>query len=72
MAKIQIADINVSDSELLCNLTDEEMFDVNGGSWFTRILGGVLIVAGVLTTPVGIGAALITGGSAIIAAGENP
>lgn len=69
MSRIHISDLNPSD-ELLC-LTDEQMLDINGGSWFTRILGGVLIVAGALTSSVGIGAALIAGGVDIIISGEQ-
>ena len=72
MARIQIADINPSQSELLlCELTAEEMLEINGGSWFTRIVGAVLIVAGAFTTPVGIGAALIVAGTDIIISGEK-
>jgi hypothetical protein len=72
MARIQIADINPSESELLYELNDGEILDINGGSWFSRIVGAAMIVAGCFTTPIGIGTALITGGSAIIAAGEKP
>jgi hypothetical protein len=71
MARIQITDLNHSQSELLlCELTAEEMLEINGGSWFTRIVGAVLIVAGALTSPVGIGVALIEAGAAIIISGE--
>jgi hypothetical protein len=71
MANIQIADINPSESELLYELTDAEILDINGGSWFSRIFGGLMVIVGIFTTPVGIGVALITGGSSIIAAGEH-
>ena len=74
MANIQIADINPSESELLYELTNAEILDINGGGWFTRwfrrIVGVAMIIAGALTTPVGIGAALISGGSVIIAGEE--
>jgi hypothetical protein len=71
MASIQITDLNVSESELLYNLTDEQILEINGGSWFSRIFGGLMVVVGIFTTPVGIGVALIGGGSSIIAAGER-
>ncbi|MBG1267516.1 hypothetical protein [Nostoc sp. WHI] len=72
MARIQITDLNPSESELLlCELTAEEMLEINGGSWFTRIVGATLIVAGVLTSSVGIGVALIGAGATIFASGEE-
>jgi hypothetical protein len=49
MARIQIADINPSESELLYELNDGEILDINGGSLFTRIFGTVLIVLGIFT-----------------------
>ncbi|BBD66610.1 hypothetical protein NIES4072_61170 [Nostoc commune NIES-4072] len=71
MARIQITDLNPSQSELLlCELTAEEMLEINGGGWFKRIIGAALIVVGAFTTPVGIGAALIGAGGAIIASEE--
>ena len=71
MANIQIADINPSESELLYELTDAEILDINGGGWFSRIFGGLMVIVGIFTTPVGIGTALIAGGSSIIASGER-
>jgi hypothetical protein len=71
MASIQITDLNVSESELLYDLTDEQILEINGGGWFSRIFGGLMVVVGIFTTPVGIGVALIGGGSSIIAAGER-
>ncbi|MFN4876064.1 MAG: hypothetical protein ACK5GT_06345 [Aphanizomenon sp.] len=70
MARIQIADINPSESELLYELNDGEILDINGGSWFSRIVGAAMIVVGCFTTPIGIGIALIEAGAVIIAAGE--
>ena len=73
MARIQIADINPSESKLLYELNDREILDINGGRgpWFSRIFGAVMIVVGCFTTPIGIGIALIEGGAVIIAAGES-
>ena len=78
MAQIQITDVNLSDSvssdsASMEELTDEELLEINGGSFWTWLGGAGLIVAGVLTTPVGIGAALIGAGGAVIAwRGDNP
>ncbi|AFY48971.1 hypothetical protein Nos7524_3168 [Nostoc sp. PCC 7524] len=71
MARIQIADLNPSDSELLHDLSDSEMLDINGGGWLKVLIGAALIVAGAFTTPVGIGAALIGAGGAIIASDDS-
>jgi hypothetical protein len=35
MARIQITDLNSSDSELMDELTDEDLFEINGGGGFT-------------------------------------
>jgi hypothetical protein len=70
MARIQIADINPSESELLYELNDGEILDINGGSWFTRIFGTVLIVLGIFTSPFQIGVALIGAGGSIVREGE--
>jgi hypothetical protein len=67
MAKIQITDLNTSDFASIEELTEEELLEINGGSFWTWLGGAALIVAGVLTTPVGIGAALIGAGGAVIA-----
>ena len=73
MNHIQMTGLNPSDSgsmeELveMEELTEEELLEVNGGRWFHWVAGAGLIVAGVLTSPTGIGAALIGAGGAIIA-----
>jgi len=69
MAHIQTTDLNSSDfafMEELEELTEEELLEINGGSFWTWLGGSALIVAGVLTAPVGIGASLIGAGGAII------
>jgi lactobin A/cerein 7B family class IIb bacteriocin len=75
MARIQICDLNHSDSELLYELTDKELLDINGGGWFKRIAGAVLIVGGAALAITGVGAgagvALITGGAGIIASDKD-
>jgi hypothetical protein len=35
MARIQITDLNSSESELMDELTDEDILDINGGGGFT-------------------------------------
>jgi predicted phage tail protein len=47
------------------------MLDINGGGWLKVLIGAALIVAGAFTTPVGIGAALIGAGGAIIASDDS-
>jgi hypothetical protein len=71
MNHIQITDLNPSDSGLMDELTDEEFLAVNGGKWYHWLAGAALIVTGALTTPVGIGAALIGAGGAIIASDSS-
>jgi predicted phage tail protein len=68
MAQIQITDLNPSDFGFMEELTEEELLAINGGGWFNKLLGGVLIFAGFFTTSVGIGVALIGAGGNIIAA----
>ena len=70
MASIQINDINPSDTQLLFELSDEELLAINGGGWLSRIVGAALIVIGAFTTPVGIGVALIGAGGAVLASDE--
>jgi hypothetical protein len=67
MARIQITDLDPSDSVSMEELTEEELLEINGGSVWTWLAGAALITAGVLTTPVGIGAALIGAGAVVIA-----
>ena len=67
MAQIQITDLNPSDFGFMEELTEEELLAINGGGWFNKLLGGVLIFAGFFTS-FGIGAALIGAGGNIIAA----
>ncbi len=75
MARIQICDLNRSDSKLLYELTDKELLDINGGGLFKKIAGSILIVGGaaLAITGVGTGAgvALITGGAGIIASDKD-
>ncbi len=68
MAQIQITDLNPSDFGFMEELTEEELLAINGGGWFNKLLGGILIFAGIFTTSFGIGAALIGAGGNIIAA----
>jgi hypothetical protein len=74
MSRLQITELNSSDFGLE-ELTDEELLQINGGSeegdpgkkkWWQWVIGGALIVAGVLTTPVAVGVALIGAGTAVI------
>lgn len=67
--------LNSFDFGLMEELTDEELLQINGGSedgdtgkkkWWQWVIGGALIVAGTLTSPVAVGVALITAGTAII------
>lgn len=71
MAHIQITDLNSSDTGLLYELTDEELLDINGGSLFNQILGGILIAGGAVLGLTGagtaVGVALIGAGAAIYA-----
>ena len=67
MARIQITDLNPSDSASMEELTEEKLLEINGGSLWTWLAGGALIVVGALTTPVGIGVGLIGAGAVIIA-----
>lgn len=71
MASIQITDLNSSESELLYELTNAELLDINGGGWFSDVLGVVMIVTGIFTSSVGIGTALIAGGVSIINGGSG-
>lgn len=75
MARIQICDLNHSNSELLYELTDQELLDINGGGLFKKILGAVLIVGGTALAITGVGAgagaALIGGGATIIASDKD-
>ena len=74
MSRLQITELNSSDFGLE-ELTDEELLQINGGSeegdagkkkWWQWVIGGALVVVGSLTSPVGIGVALMAGGFAII------
>lgn len=77
MAHIQLTNLNPSDSEAMEELaemeelTEEELLEINGGKWFHWVAGAGLIVAGVLTSPVAIGAALIGAGGAVIASDSS-
>ncbi|MEJ6486772.1 hypothetical protein N0Y54_36860 [Nostoc punctiforme UO1] len=71
MASIQITDLNSSKSELLYELTNADLLDINGGGWFSDILGVAMIVTGIFTSSVGIGTALIAGGVSIINGGSG-
>ncbi|MBN3906100.1 MAG: hypothetical protein HWQ35_05925 [Nostoc sp. NMS1] len=71
MASIQITDLNSSKSELLYELTNAELLDINGGGWFSDVLGVAMIVTGIFTSSVGIGTALIAGGVSIINGGSG-
>ncbi len=75
MARIQICDLNHSNSELLYELTDQELLDINGGGLFKKIAGALLIVGGtalaITGVGAGVGAALIGGGAAIIASDDD-
>ena len=50
MARIQICDLNHSNSELLYELTDQELLEINGGGLFKKIAGALLIVGGTALT----------------------
>jgi hypothetical protein len=65
MARIQITDLNSSDSASMEELTEEELLEINGGSVLTWLAGGGLIIVGALTAGLG-GIALIGAGAAII------
>jgi hypothetical protein len=65
MARIQITDLNSSDSASMEEFTEEELLEINGGSVLTWLGGGALIIVGALTAGVG-GAALIAAGATII------
>jgi hypothetical protein len=67
MARIQITDLDPSDSVSMEELTEEELLKINGGSLLTWLAGGALIVGGILTAGTGIGVALIAAGATIIA-----
>lgn len=70
MASVQITDLNSSKSELLYELSDDEILDINGGGLLGDIVGVVMIVAACFTSPV-IGVALIGGGVNLINGGSN-
>ena len=67
MARIQITDLNPSESGLLYELTDEELLDINGGSLFGRIVGAIVSLVGIgvsfVNPPLGTG--IVLGGAAI-------
>lgn len=67
MARIQITDLNSSDSASMKELTEEELLEINGGSLWTWLAGAALIVVGAFTTPIGIGVGLMGAGATIIA-----
>lgn len=80
MSRTQITDVSYSDFGLMEELTDEELLQVNGGSedgdpgrkkWWQWVVGGALIVAGALTSSVGVGVALIGAGTAIFTDDPN-
>lgn len=66
MARLQITDLNSSDSASREELTEEELLEINGGSWLTWLVGSALIVGGILTAGTGLGGVLITVGGSII------
>jgi hypothetical protein len=63
MARLQITDLNSSDSKLMEELTDEELLEINGGGGFTwrgfnRWINDALGVVGA----VGVGVVISIGG----------
>ena len=68
MANIQIEDIQ---EDPLIDLQLNELELIYGGGWFKRIFGAAMVVAGIFVTPVGIGAAMIGGGAAVLASDDG-
>lgn len=70
MTSIKIDELNVSDSELMYQLSDQELLEINGGGWFKAIFGGVAVVAGAALVATGVsapaGAALMAGGFTLV------
>ena len=66
MARLQITDLNPSESGLLHELTEEELLDINGGGLFGRIFGAIVTLVGIgvsfVNPPLGTGLVL-TGGA---------
>lgn len=71
MTRIKINDLNISNSELMCQLSDQELLKINGGGWFKAIFGGVCVAAGTALAATGIaapvGGTLIAGGFGLVA-----
>jgi hypothetical protein len=60
MASIQITDLNSSNSEFLYELTDDEILDINGGGFFSDLLGiGAIVVGVIIGSPTLVAAGVI-------------
>ena len=71
MANIKINDIESSNSDLLCELSEEEMVFIQGQGLLRKLVAAALIIGGAFTTPVGIGSAMIGAGGAILASDDT-
>ncbi|NJL51398.1 MAG: bacteriocin [Hydrococcus sp. SU_1_0] len=71
MTSIKIDDLNLSDSELMCQLSDQELLEINGGGWFKAIFGGACVAVGTALVATGVaapvGGTLIAGGFGLVA-----